>query len=351
MRRIKILGMVVLITLSLCLPSVQGLITKEPVTIYNTIITVDNEGDGDYTSIKEALNNAKPGDTIEVYSGTYYENGINVEKERITFQGVSYELGSGNDTGKPFIDGEGMNDVFLFKAKNATLDGFHIENGGNPTLQDLLIIESNGCTISNNDLFHSTSTIIWVEDSNNNNILNNNIAYSDYFYGIGFYMTSSYNLISNNNISNVQDGIKLWDSDHNTVTGNRVSKCSRFAIDVASDGNYIEGNSIENNSDGVHIYGGSNNHIEGNSIKDNYVGVHMVVGFNNHIKNNNFINNEKHVFFIFGFPFIISIITNGFDGNYWDDWIGFGPKLIHGALLFIPWVKMDWHPTKEPYDI
>jgi hypothetical protein len=51
------------------------------------------------------------------------------------------------------------------------------------------------------------------------------------------------------------------------------------------------------------------------------------------------------------FPFIISIITNGFDGNYWDDWIGFGPKLIRGAVLFIPWIEIDWHPAKEPYDI
>jgi hypothetical protein len=41
-----------------------------------TIIIVDDEGDGDYTSIKEALNHANPGDTIEVYSGTYYEYNI-----------------------------------------------------------------------------------------------------------------------------------------------------------------------------------------------------------------------------------------------------------------------------------
>jgi hypothetical protein len=47
--------------------------------------------------------------------------------------------------------------------------------------------------------------------------------------------------------------------------------------------------------------------------------------------------------------------------NYWDDWIGKGPKRING-LLVSPWVdwynivgmpydNFDWHPAKEPYNI
>ena len=317
-----------------------------------SVIIVDDEGDGDYTSIKDALNNADPGDIIEVYSGTYYEYGIDIEIEEITLKGISYELGSGNDTGKPLIHGQGQGKVMTIWAQGFTITGFRIENGGG-TIGCGIIGTRKGadnCVISNNDIAHAITGCVGII-SDNNKIINNNISYSALRQGIALGEQCTNNLISGNNISYVEDGIKLWSSDHNTVIGNRVSKCSRFAIDVASNGNYIEGNSIENNSDGVHIYGGSNNHVEGNAIKDNYVGVHMVGGVNNHIKNNNFINNEKHVFFNFIFPFIISIITNGFNGNYWDDWIGFGPKLIWGALLFIPWVKMDWHPAKEPYDI
>jgi hypothetical protein len=36
----------------------------------------DEPGDADFISIKEAVNSSNPGDTIEVYSGIYYEEGI-----------------------------------------------------------------------------------------------------------------------------------------------------------------------------------------------------------------------------------------------------------------------------------
>ena len=71
-----------------------------------TVITVDDEGDGDYNSIKDALRFAYPGVTIEVYSGTYYENNINIGLRGLTLKGMPYELGSGNDTGKPVVTSE-----------------------------------------------------------------------------------------------------------------------------------------------------------------------------------------------------------------------------------------------------
>jgi len=296
------------------------------------IITVDNEGDGDFTSIKQALNNANQGDSIEVYSGTYYEHDIDVMKEGITLQGISHELGNGNDTGKPFVDGEGNNVVFLVYAINVTIDNFHIENEAGVAGSNIALAQSaNGCTLSNNDLANTVMSSIWVESSNNK-IFNNNISHSTMRNGIGFYMTSRYNFVSGNNISNVEDGIKLWSSNNNTVTGNKVSNCTRFGIEVASDGNYIEGNSIEYNKNGIHMYGADYNSI----------------------LNNNLMNNDVNVRYIFEIPGLIKMIrSNRFDGNYWDDWIGIGPKLIWGLvwLIGIPVFDIDWHPVRKPYDI
>ena len=67
------------------------------------VIVVDDEGDGDFVSIQAAINAAKDGDTIEVYSGIYHEN--LVVNKRVSLIGIPYELGEGNDEGKPVIEG------------------------------------------------------------------------------------------------------------------------------------------------------------------------------------------------------------------------------------------------------
>lgn len=67
----------------------------------NTTIYVDDEGDGDYTSIQDAVNNAVNGSTIYVYSGQYNES--IVLSKKINLIGIENELDSGDDTGKPII--------------------------------------------------------------------------------------------------------------------------------------------------------------------------------------------------------------------------------------------------------
>jgi hypothetical protein len=92
-----------------------------------TTIIVDDEGDGDYTSIKEAVNYSSPGDTIEVYSGIYREEGIRIEKDNITLIGIEHELGEGNDTGKPFIKPDGNATVIVVNASHVIISNFRIE--------------------------------------------------------------------------------------------------------------------------------------------------------------------------------------------------------------------------------
>jgi len=65
-----------------------------------TVIIVDDEGDGDYTSIQDAIGNATSGDIIEVYSGIYHEKKILITTEDIILKGIPYELGAGNDLAK-----------------------------------------------------------------------------------------------------------------------------------------------------------------------------------------------------------------------------------------------------------
>ena len=294
-----------------------------------SVIIVDDEGDGDYTSIKEAINNSNPGDTIEVYSGTYYEHGIDIIVEGIMLQGMSYELGNGGDTGKPFINGEGKDYVFLFDVKNIILDSFHIENKDG-THDSIIILSENadGCIISNNDLAYTTLCFIFVEGSDNT-IINNNISHSLMRQGILLCDPCSNCLVSGNTISYVTSGVECWGSNSNTITGNKISRCSQYGVFLHDDAyNIIKGNTFEYNAEGVRI---------------DY-------GLGNRIKKNNFIDNQEQAHFMYYTPIFLGL-TNRWRGNYWGEPHSTPYPILGIYMLFLPWYQFDWFPAKEPYDI
>jgi hypothetical protein len=111
MNRIKIIGISAVSVVVIILASISNVVGHQTVqsTIQNkangnNIITVDDEpGDADFTSIKEAVNASSPGDTIEVYSGTYLEQGIHIVKDNITLLVISHELGVCDDRGKTLL--------------------------------------------------------------------------------------------------------------------------------------------------------------------------------------------------------------------------------------------------------
>lgn len=314
MKKLLVIGIIILfIGLSI---SSTGTMVEQSTT--GDVITVDDEGDGDYTSIKEALNNANPGDTIVI------------ETENITLEGISYELGNGSDIGKPFIDGPGTDpyDLIAIKAEGVTINGFHIENyhgGGTGNVCIGIYHNANKCVIQNNDIANTLSSLIWVFSSDNM-ILDNNISHSIMRQGIVLREPCSNCIISGNVISDVETGILAWDSNHNTITGNKIMRCSDFGIDVAGSYNRIIRNHIENNDIGVQIW-----------------------NFYNQVKRNNIINNNNHAQFIYGLP-ILQRLTNIWFGNYWDR-----PRLlpypIPGAIILIPTIQFDWRPALLPYNI
>ena len=292
------------------------------------IITVDDEpGDADYTSINESVQHAQPGDTIEVYSGTYQEHGINITEEGISLIGMPYELGNGSDYGKPFINGQGIEDVIFVDTQNVTISGFQIKNRGNQPVDATTITlhwRADGCVISNNDLHFSPNSIISC-DSNFSKIINNTISDAGMYYGI--MLGYGHNTVSGNIIDKCPTGICFWGGSNNTIVGNRISNCSEFGIDIG---------------------GGGLNTFQFNTIENNQLGLHIYMSVLNRIKQNNFINNTYQA----GYNLGLSLMAgNRFFRNYWDR-----PRLlpypIKGTvLLIVPWVQFDWRPAQEPYDI
>jgi len=314
-------------------------------TYEKNIITVDDEpGDADFTSIKEAVNFSSPGDTIKVYSGIYPEDGILLIKENMSLIGISHELGQGNDSGKPFIQGNGFDSVIKIEASHVIVSNFTIEN---PDTELLIFTcgifvqrhpgyQQSNITIVDCTITHSAHTGIYISYTRDNiRIINNHISHC-FLDGINImsYSPISNFIITGNVIADCRDnGIYFIGADHQNVSANRIRDCS-VGIKFGADKTSVYGNDIENCALGIRC-GGIGNIFTKNNFK-NYSGI----GF---------------LFFRdFYFPG-----KNKWICNYWDNWKGIGPKTILGFIVFtwryiillIPWVEFDWYPVKEPYDI
>ena len=309
------------------------------------VITVDNEGDGDYISIKEALSNANPGDIIEVYSGTYPEQEIRIVNDNISLLGISHELGAGNDTGKPFIKGNGTGSVIQVEASYVIVSNFKIEN---PWSKPKF-----ACGIYINIDYHPFFP-------RNITISDCNISNSPH---AGIYMYEPYGkniTIINNHISHCNnDGIEIH-AQSCAITGNIVTDCREIGILAGRNLRNFSGNRIKRCRIGIQ-FGNENNIVYGNDIENCSVGIQNA-GWGSIITKNNFKNYSQIGFWFvgtFGERFIEGYKKSRWIGNYWDTWSSVGPKIIPGIkvlylrylFFLIPWIDFDWFPAQEPYDI
>ena len=79
------------------------------------IIVAKGSG-GDYSTIQAAINNANNGDTIYIWSGTYYENVVVNKTVTII----------GNGTGKTFINGSRTGDTIIVKSDGVNITGVKV---------------------------------------------------------------------------------------------------------------------------------------------------------------------------------------------------------------------------------
>lgn len=310
------------------------------------IITVDDEGDGDYTSIQDAIDNASEGDTIEVYSGIYYEN-VDVDKT-VNLTGVDSELGNGNDVGKPIIDGRGKDDnVVLVKCDYVEISGFYIRNCSIGFSGVRLL--SNFTNIRNNIISSCGGGIdLWL--THNITVYNNSIVYNNW----GIYFDSCDNCqIKNNSIIDNIYGIELGSSSieirNNTVKNNSKQgilqlSCNHVVIQencILSNGDvgiqlfssydtFIVGNIIEDNvHSGISLINSNENNIHGNYVRlNNDFGIYTTYSLNNLIYNNFFDNennawdNGDNSWNISKTPGTNIIGGSNLGGNYWSDYTG-----------------------------
>ncbi len=241
----------------------------------------------------------------------------------------------------------------------------YLENESDIIIEDdsagqIILVGCNRITIQNLNLSYTT---VGVEFINTNNSLLTNTILRFNILGVMFLESCNMNTISYNTIDFNSYGIVVetyFAFIRNKIIGNSVRFNSIGGIYLNGIGNIVKKNIVENNSEGIVIFGGAFNLISKNVIRNNSrIGLELFLSAFNLIKSNNIMHNKRNA----EFEVILGTI---FFKNYWKPYLGFGPKAIRGFrwifdgfdpyygfpnLKTIPWIKFDWRPAKEPYNI
>lgn len=313
-------------------------------------------------SIKQAIAQARIGDTVIVYQSHYKEGTITIDK-RIVFLGK----------GHPVLDGQKKYEVLSIKADSVVVDGFKIIRSGYASLDDpcgikvynrnYVVIQNNilddnffgiyiqngkKCLIKNNSLSAygkqeqriGNGIHCWKSDSLQiignrikghrdgiyfefvtNSIIWRNISTQNIRYGLHFMFSNDDAYISNVFIKNgagvavmFTKNVKMF---HNYFEENWGDAAYGLLLKEISD-SYIIGNHFSKNTSGIYMEGTSRILVDKNSFESNGWGMKIQAScMDNTIKNNNFAGNT------FDISTNGSLVLNTFNNNYWDKYEGY----------------------------
>jgi hypothetical protein len=276
--------------------------------VSSTTYIVDINGSGDFTSIKEAIENTNPTDIIRIKEGNYYESNI-IITDKISIIGENPEntiidcLGqNGIIIDGSYIDISGLkitntyehaiyvreeadycsiSDCIIQPSENkegiwirasSTLIS-NVEINGNRTAAQGIKINGNNNRIINSDIYSCRTGILILIDISNNEVTNCNL-FNNYI-ALEMRIRSSNNLVTNCNIYSNTYGVNIIiDSHENAVYLNNFWKNDYDATDDHSNnwdngesGNYWDDyNGNDNNGDGI----GDSPYTISTDANDNY---------------------------------------------------------------------------------
>ena len=263
-----------------------------------------NAGYGDKSS--------EQGDTINFYDDNLKISKISGKIHIIGNSGWVNFRSDGNCTGSgtysdPYviedlvIDGGGSGDCIWIENSDVY---FRIENctaynSGYPLDTGIKLSHVNNSQLIDNNC-SSNSDGIRLEDSNNNTI-SGNTASNNSIYGISLSHCDD-NAISGNTANDNIHGIRLeLYSENNTISGNTANNNNQNGIDLRgnSDDTTISGNTANNNDkDGILLsYGSNNNMVSGNTANNNnQSGIRLYSSDDNTVSGNTVNNNEAGIY-------------------------------------------------------
>lgn len=288
---------VILLLLCMCItPSVAIDNEKKnynPIRSGNTLY-VGGSGPDNYSTIKAAVNDAAPLDTVFVYndSSPYYE--------RISIIKQIYLIGE--EKNSTIIDGGNQYSVIELHGGHQTVSGFTIRGGkGNDWREGGIRLFSGYNTISNNIICNNKNGIaaIIVKKSFGTNLIINNIITGNSDRGVAIQDNDNYNITNNEIIYNGGSQISFYRSNNNIISKNKVISRKNWSCIRVTQG---ENSTIMNNfvhsenptgkwQEGIHLSGSPNSKIIGNKVSNcNSHGIYVSMSDYSVVKNNSLVN-------------------------------------------------------------
>jgi len=241
-------------------------------------------GSGDQTTINNAIS-ALPsgGGIIYLLEGTYNLTGpITITKSNVAIIGSGkatvlkrmWDETTANNSGVITV-GDGTNSYEGILISNLQIDGNKVSYTNT----------NNHAIFFKKYIAKSKIKGNWIQNSAGNGI---------YFYATASGESNSYNIIEGNDIRSNYEGIYLYYSSYNTISGNTVQGNSSNGIYLSSSSNNtISGNTVQgNSSNGIYLSSSSNNTISGNTVQgNNYHGIYLYSSSNNTISGNKIHDN------------------------------------------------------------
>jgi len=259
--KIKLINMIIIILILISItPSSQSLDNyieknpqKENIIFYNNSVwIVDQNGNGDFTSISDALSNVSvvSGDKIIVEEGFYDDNPLNIKNEKNNL------LIIGNGSAKNIIiDSKNDGNVISIQpgGEGTVIQNFTITNTINISSYHGIEIKANNCVIKN-CIINNNINGIYINGFVKHTLLENNTIYNNADRGIEisnycFNSTISHCMISRNNNGGIYDfGINTSINNHSKIFNHKTSGITTGCLN-SSINNCI----IENNLKGVSL--------------------------------------------------------------------------------------------------
>jgi parallel beta-helix repeat protein len=268
------------LSLVIVFSSIVILVDITPVVEASTTLYVGGGGPGNYSSIQAAIDAANNGDTVFVYSGTYWE---------YLLIGTTINL-VGEDRNTTIIEGDTNHHSVTIIGDWVNITGFTVNKAGSSASQRGIYVLASNVTISNNYLLDNQEGIRLYESIN---------------------VTLTDNEMENNGIYIGGDHIEYWNSHEidtsNTVNGKPVYYLKNQIGGIVPPGGgqiilancsgvKVENQTLPNGTMGITLGFSSHNEILNNNISYSFRGIYINNCTKNTLSNNSLYDNRYGIY-------------------------------------------------------